>query len=147
MNRLKGWIISIVGLIIVYGLLNLVLGGAQDLWHKGDTDKLQVIETYLKNSKLEIDALEQSLAESGTELESKETELNSYKENGDTDLYNAGVDDFNALLSSYKTDLQKYNSLITTYNQKIEEGNELIKKTGSRWYVVPIPRRASKSTK
>lgn len=140
MEKVKGWIISIVGLIIVYGAINLVLYGAQELWHKGDTDKLNVIEEFIEEKKTEIDSLEQRLITAESGLDAKESQLDSYKAFGNTYQYNLGVDDYNNLLSQYKLDLERYNSALVIYNQKINEGNELIKKTGSRWYVIPVPR-------
>jgi hypothetical protein len=140
MDKIKGWIISMVGLVIVYGAINLVLYGAQELWHKGDTDKLNAVKEFIKEKKIEIDSLEQRLATTESDLDEKKSQLDSYKAFGNTYQYNLGVDDYNNLLSQYKLDLDRYNSAISVYNQKINEGNELSKKVGSRWYVIPVPR-------
>lgn len=139
MNKITGWIISLVGLIIVYGAINLVLYGGQELWHKGDTDKLHVIEEFLKGKKVEMDSIEQRLVTTETDLNARKSQLDRYKAINDIYHYNLGVDSYNSLLGDYRLYLEQYNNALSIYNQKIDEGNELIKKTGTRWYVIPIP--------
>lgn len=46
---LFGYLAVGVIILIVYGLINLVLVGGQNLWHAGDKKELQAIETTLKS--------------------------------------------------------------------------------------------------
>lgn len=128
-----------VGLAIIFGVINLVLWGAQELYYRNDTKKINEIEVYLENEKQTINALETKINFAEIEIGRKESQLNNYKSLGYTNKYNAGVDDFNYLLSTYKQDLDNYNSKLTSYNAKVDEVNTLIKKSGSRWYLIPMP--------
>lgn len=130
---------KIIGLVVVFGIINLVLWGAQELYYRGDTKKVNEIEVYLEGERLSIDALEAKINSEEAEIEQRENKLNRLKSLGYIDEYNAGVDNFNYLLSAYKRDLDNYNAKLTTYNTKVDEANTLIGKSGSRWYLIPIP--------
>lgn len=129
----------IVGLVVVFGVINLALWGAQELYHREDTKKINEIELYLADEKRSIDELETKINSEETEIEQRENELHRLKSLGYIDEYNAGVDNFNYLLSAYKHDLDNYNAKLTAYNTKVDEANTLIGKSGSRWYLIPIP--------
>jgi len=138
-DKSYGFIMGIIKLVVVFGVINAILWGAQELyWHK-DTKKINEIEVYLENEKQTIGTLEAKINLTEAEIGRKESQLNSYKSLGYIDEYNTGVDDFNYLLSIYKQDLDTYNSKLTSYNAKVDEVNALIKKSGSRWYIIPIP--------
>lgn len=129
----------IIGLVVVFGVINLALWGAQELYHREDTKKINEIESYLEDERRSIDALEAKINSEEAQLEGHESELNRLKSLGYIDEYNDGVDNFNSLLSAYKRDLDSYNAKLTVYNTKVDEANALIEKSGSRWYLIPIP--------
>jgi hypothetical protein len=68
-----------------------------------------------------------------------DNQLESYKALGYIDSYNSGVNHYNGLLEQYRRDLDNYDSKLTNYNNKVDEENVLIKKSGTRWYLIPIP--------
>ena len=130
---------KILGLVVVFGIINLVLWGVQEFYHREDTNKIKEIETYLENEKLSISSLETKIIQYEQELEYRESELKGLESLGFIDKYNDEVDNFNYWLSTYKSDLDSYNAKLTEYNTKVDDVNTLIEKSGSRWYLIPIP--------
>lgn len=130
---------KIIGFVVIFGVINLVLWGAQELYHREDTQQIKQIEAGLEGERRSIDALEAKINSAEAELDRRESELNHLKTIGYTSQYNAGVDSFNFFLSAYKRDVDNYNAKLTAYNAKIDEANTLIKKSGTRWYLIPIP--------
>lgn len=130
---------KILSIIIFFGAINLLLWGGQEIYYRNDTKKINEIEAYLKNEEQTINALRDKINLTEAEIGRKESQLNSFKSLGYIDEYNAGVGDFNSLLNTYKQDLDTYDSKLTSYNAKVDEANTLIKKSGSRWYLIPIP--------
>lgn len=126
-------------IILIFGLINLVLYGAQELYYSGDTKRINQIDQELEKEKEAIAILEDKLANTKEEIKQKDIELEKYKSSGFIDEYNNGVSGFNALLNTYNKDLDDYNKMIKFYNNKVEEENLLIEKSGSRWYLIPIP--------
>ena len=130
---------KIIGFVVVFGIINLVLWGAQELYYHGDTQQVKEIEVWLDNERRSIDALEVKINSTEVEVDRRENELNRLKALGYINQYNTGVDSFNFLLSTYKRDVDSYNAKLTAYNAKVDEANALIKKSGTRWYLIPIP--------
>lgn len=130
---------QLIRLVLIFGVINFVLWGAQELYHKEDTQRIKIIEAQLEADQRDIDSLEAKIALEEAEIERKQKQLDRYKYLGSIDEYNNGVNDFNYLLAVYKSDLNAYNNKLTSYNQKVDEVNTLIKKSGSRWYLIPIP--------
>jgi len=130
---------KIIGFVVVFGVINLVLWGAQELYYRGDTQQVKEVETWLNSERRAIDALEAKINTSEAEIDRRERELDRLKTLGYISQYNAGVDGFNFLLSAYKRDVDTYNAKLTAYNAKVDEANALIKKSGTRWYLIPIP--------
>lgn len=129
-----------VGLwILVYGVLNLLLWGGQELYYRGDTKKMNALETEMALEKMQIDQLEQSLTTASTTIDAKEALLNSQKAAGQIVLYNSGVDGYNSMLETYKADTNKYDAHLSAYNVKVDEYNKLVEHSGSRWWLIPIP--------
>jgi len=126
-------------LILVFGVINGVLWVGQELYYGADTKKINEIETFLKNEKLTVNTIETALSVEETQLDQKDNLLNSYKSFGNTEEYNNGVYEYNNLLQKYQLDLDNYKTKITAYNLKVDEVNALIKKSGTRWYLIPIP--------
>jgi len=55
------------------------------------------------------------------------------------DTYNIKVCEYNSLLNQYNSQLSKYTESTNFYNLKVDEANKLIKRSSTRWYIVPIP--------
>ena len=81
----------------------------------------------------ELNALE-------SEINNCELLLGSYKNKATNNALPSHI------YTAYKEDLGSYKSLVNEYNSIIPEFNELNKKT-SKFYLIPIPRRAARSLK
>lgn len=130
---------SIIGIIIIYGLINLALWGSQELYWRKDTQEINKIESYLKDEYGNINSLEIKINNESLSLDAKQKELDRLKNDEMFDEYNLQVDNYNFLLKEYKSDVDSYNDKLIKYNQEVERSNELITKSSSRWYLIPIP--------
>jgi chromosome segregation ATPase len=130
---------SIIGFILIYGFINLVLWGGQELYWRKDTQEINKIESYLTSEKNQITSLESKIDNQSGLIDDKQKELDRLKNDGLIDKYNLGVDNYNFLLQEYKSNVDVYKGKLTEYNSQIDRVNELIKKSGSRWYLIPIP--------
>jgi hypothetical protein len=126
-------------LLLIYVAINGILWVGQELYYYANTKKINEIETVLKNEKQAINTIESNLLSSEAKLNQKESQLNIYKSLGDIEKYNNGVDEYNNLLQNYQSVLENYKIKLTSYNLKIDEVNALIKNSGTRWYLIPIP--------
>jgi len=142
MNKAK----SVLGVLLIYGLLNLILWGGQELYYRDDTKEINRIEYFLELEEIEIKSLEKKIETQSFELDQRKVELDNFERQNFIDSYNSHVGAYNLLLATYKNNLDNYDYKLTQYNDKINKVNELIKKSGSRWYLIPIP-MLSKSTK
>jgi len=121
---------GLVGVILLYVIGNVVFVGAQKIWHSSDQSKFDKIKQELTIKKGEIDNLE-------SKINTKKSEMDHDSENGYIDAYNSQVDGYNIMLSEYESDVDNYNKLVA-------EANDLSKKIGGTWYIVPIPIRGIK---
>ncbi len=135
MNNIK----KLVGLILMFGMINLILWGGQELYYYNDTREINRIKISIENEKNEIAYLESRISSLSNEIDFKELELDRYKNANMIDKYNKEVSSYNLLLNKYNNKINIYDYKIKEYNQKIEEVNVLIKSSGSRWYLIPIP--------
>lgn len=135
MDKIK----SIVGTILIYAFINLVLWGGQELYWRKDTQEINKIESYLASEKNQIATLESKIDNQSSLIDDKQKELDRLKNIRSIDRYNTGVDDYNFFLQEYKSNVDIYNGKLTKYNSQIDRVNELIKKSSSRWYLIPIP--------
>lgn len=71
-DKLKG----IFGLILIFGVINLVLWGGQELYYYKDTQEINKIENILDQKKSEINRIELSIDNLSTTINSKQLELN-----------------------------------------------------------------------
>jgi len=129
----------IVKYVIIFIVLNAILWGGQELYYYKDTKKINEIDSFLTSEKTSITALEDKISLEEDNIKSLDSRLESYQSLGYIDDYNNGVGSFNNLLETYKSDLDNYNLKLTNYNTKVDEMNVLIKKSGTRWYLIPIP--------
>lgn len=130
---------SIISVVLIYGILNLILWGGQELYYYEDTREINQIEKWLEEEKQKIFLLEQKIDSQSIEIEQEENKLTDLENRRLTTLYNSNVDSYNYLLEGYENDFDIYDEKIAKYNNKVNRFNELIKKSGSRWYLIPIP--------
>ncbi|MFH1867081.1 MAG: hypothetical protein ABIJ81_03300 [Patescibacteria group bacterium] len=139
----KVWII--VKYILVFVIINGIIWGGQELYHRKDTQAIKRLDEYLLIEKETIEGLENKINAESTNLDGLQEELNYLEANGFIDMYNNKVDQYNDLLYAYKNDLDIHDDKISEYNLKVEEVNKLIEKSSTRWYIIPIPLPNSKA--
>lgn len=134
-GSVAGGLGSLLLIVIVYGVINLVLVGGQEIIHHGDKVNLDKIEAELNNQKKDIERME-------LEIKAKLNFLDMTKKQIDSTTnvveHNRLVDKYNLELPSYNSLNKQYSQKIDEYNMKVNEANNLSKEIGSTWYVVPI---------
>ena len=85
---------SIIGIVLIYGFLNLILWGGQELYWQKDTQEINKIESYLNSEKVQISALEAKIDIQSNLIDTKQRELDHLENNDLVDEYNAGVDEY-----------------------------------------------------
>jgi hypothetical protein len=84
-----GYLIGIFGIIIIYGVINLVLVGGQNLWHSGEKNRLNELQGILSSQEIVIQSYE-SKVDSGTITD---VEYNEYTKK--VDEYNKNINEYN----------------------------------------------------
>lgn len=138
-NRPMELIKRLVILALTFGILNLILWGGQEIYHSGDRRQIKEIEILLDGEKREIANLEKKIEADEANLKQTNDKLNHLKSIGSIDEYNAGVDEFNLFLEWHRQDITNYKNRLAAYNVKVDEVNVLIQKSGSRFYIIPVP--------
>lgn len=154
------WIIGLLGIAVVYGAVNLVLVGAQKMWHHRDQIRFDQIKQQLNVEQPKIEQIKSDLRNIENTLDQSEVEMTNlrkqiesveakYPDGIPAALYNDyshTIEQHNVRVSSYNVTLGQYNVLyedytvrIAQYNSQVEEVNALAKKIGTTWYVVPVP--------
>ena len=61
--------------------------------------------------------------------------------------YSSLIDSFNGGIAPHNADVKRcdmvrtqYSAQVDSYNSLVEEANSLVKKVGTTWYVIPVPR-------
>lgn len=88
---------TILGIALIYGVVNLFLVGGQELWHMGDNKKLEEMKIMMDNE-LKIIQDYEALNKNGRITDKQ---YNTYKET--LDLYNKQVNEYNNLAKSAGT--------------------------------------------
>ena len=167
MQRVPSWIIRLLGVIVVYGLLNVILVGGHWLWHYKDNKRRDQVKAQLgferpriQAIQIRLEGLTRNLDESKTQIEGLESEIHSTEGANPLgipeniyDSYSRTVQYHNALVTEHNQKViqqnllyEDYSSRINQYNALVEEGNSLGKKIGGTWYVIPMPHVGTKSS-
>lgn len=125
--------------ILIFGLGNIILWAGQELYYRNDTLRIETEKRVLNDNKVEIDQFEININSVESDLSAQDTKLESLKARGEIDSYNSGVADYNLKLTKFQADYSVYGAMIDEYNKKVDEVNTLIKKSGTRWYIIPLP--------
>lgn len=153
---------GIVGIVLVFGLINGVLYVGQN-WAKSDDrarleqlkqrlaseeSAIRAMETSLQTEERTLDGLSSSIASSAARIEYLERQYpygipssvySSYSLA--IDNHNLLVADYNARIEGYQPAFSRYESAIVRYNQLVEEANAAAKKAGAgNFYIIPVPR-------
>lgn len=152
-------ILGVLGLLVLCGLVNLVLFAGQKLYHHNDEARLEQLKKELTSSgaalntmEADLDGEQEALDEMDGRLQKMKVQIEAYeKRKGGLDSaayskysalvkeHNGLVDAYNAKLSEQKADVVEYKAKIAAHNGKVDEANQLAKKLGSYFYIMPIP--------
>jgi len=160
MNVIIRWVVGLISVVLVYVVINIFLVGGQKLWHYGDQKRLDELKEILNTEKVNIESLEKELKNMEQCLDTYTIRINKLKSDIQlienryprgipSNIYNNYIqliNDYNSLVDTYNSTLNKYNSKyedyshqIDKYNAMVVEANNLAKKIGTTWYVVPVP--------
>lgn len=135
-NKAVVSVVSVLLLIVAYGVINLFIVGGQKLMDRDENKRIEILKTEIEQSDKRIKSLE-------NELTLLEDELADIKSNADSetdeDAYNELADSYNGSLDIYNSKYDLYEAEIADYNTKVDEANELSEKIGGTWYILPIP--------
>ena len=124
-----------------------MLYGAQELYYYKDTKRIRQLEGQMSAQRPKISQIEGRLTGMDTAISSLEERMDALDAGGLIEQYNDLVDHHNELVGSYRNLVREYELETKSYNGKVGEANRLIRKSGKRWYLIPIPvpRRASRA--
>jgi len=134
-----GLLASLAGLVVVFGLINLVFVGGQEALHHGDQSRLDTLKTELTTEKAQLESLSATITSEESYLTTTGKQMDTYKANGQISAYNSLVDPYNSTYDAYVANINQYNASLPSYNAKAEEANKLAKNIGSTYYIVPLP--------
>ena len=129
-NHKSNPFVGLIAQLLSLGFIFLLINGL--LWAYQEVTSTESRREF-KEKERELNALE-------SEINNCELLLESYKNKATNNALPSRI------YTAYKEDLGSCNSLVNEYNSIIPEFNELNKKT-SKFYLIPIPRRAARSLK
>ena len=129
-NHKSNPFVGLIAQLLSLGFIFLLINGL--LWACQEVTSMES-RRELKEKERELNAIE-------SEINNCELLLDSYKNKATNNALPSHI------YTAYKEDLGSCNSLVNEYNSIIPEFNELNKKT-SKFYLIPIPRRAARSLK
>lgn len=121
-------IFRFIGFFIIF---NVILWVGQEAYYFKDSSKIRSINKELKQERTQIEKNEALLSLNQTDFAKESYNPFNYFDS-ETEEYNYYVQKHNDIINEYKNSIE-------TYNTKIDTVNELIAKSGSRWYLIPIP--------
>jgi septation ring formation regulator EzrA len=149
--------LTIFGIVVIYGLLNLVLVGAQTWMHKDENARLDYLEKQIQELEEGTTGKEDWLMERRDELEkmyNRGEELAlylddltaSYPDGFPEDVYQeflAADEEYQALTAEYEElyaefedERQRYDDALETYNTVSDEYEDLAEEV-SMWVLIP----------
>lgn len=154
-------------LLLVFGVGNGVLYDGQEFLHAGDEKafeelrtemerrehQLKLIEVELQTLKSRIETVRSRIAQLKAEItaiESRYGETGAPSDvydryQGMIDEHNRRIDEVNPIRARFSALIATYNAKVDAYNRDVPRINELADKAFSRWYLIPIPGRSSRS--
>lgn len=135
------FIMSILSLIIMFGVLNGVIYGGQEIYYWNDVKKCELMEVELKDLEIEVNKIEDFINFRKTKVD-RINQLEKEIKQGlskDYTKYKQMIDEYNSNMSRYKKSMDEYDNLIVKYNKITREYNDLAKSAYSRWWLLPIP--------
>ncbi len=156
----RNFVVSIIGIVVVFGAINLLSIGGHRIWHHNDQEKLDGLKS-------QIDLMKQDLGRQEAQMKGLDAQIsrsqeaidrtkpilqryeNSYPDGIPEDQYgqycrelgqyNGWVQNKNVLVAQYNAIYQDYGGRVDRCNAAITEANATAKEIGGPWYVIPIP--------
>ncbi|MDB5166851.1 MAG: hypothetical protein JWM37_923 [Candidatus Saccharibacteria bacterium] len=125
--------------VALYAIVNGVAFGVQKIANRDDQKKLDSLTSQIDTQEKTLNDLDKKITAEEAQLTALDKKITDEEETADDETYNNDVAAYNKLVDLYKADIDAYNKQIPAYNAKVTEANELAKKVGSTWYVVPLP--------
>ncbi|CRX37960.1 hypothetical protein [Estrella lausannensis] len=120
------FLVSIVGFIF----LNILLFFGQEWYHSSDVKRSESLQKVIELQQREYIRIELQLEKIKNEAEKAQS-----------------LQEYNDLQDQYESLYKRYDKIIDEHNRNVEECNRLIKKSSTRYYLIPIPRFLGKNSK
>ena len=146
LGRLGGRAGGLVGVVVIFGVLNGALYVGQDFLAKDDVARAEALEARLGLMGVEIDSISAWL--DAMEVESEALRQQSARGGyvRDVGQYNARVDEWNLVtLPAINIAATRHDSLVDVYNTMVDEYNEVAEVAYSRWWLIPVPMPGGRS--
>jgi uncharacterized protein YoxC len=150
-----------ISLVAVYGIVNLVLYGGQEMYHASDKRAYEALSQVMEQRKADIQgkrsqiqALEASIEERGSQIDRLKAELRSIEQQygsigAPTSVYvryEGMIAEVNGLIKQIKPMIERHSQLVDSfnaevdgYNNQIPQLNDLSHRAFDRWILIPIP--------
>lgn len=164
--RIGGKAGGLVGLVLVYGVLNGALYVGQDVLARDDVARAEALEGQLTAMGVEIDSLAtwlDGMEQENDALLARRSQLATAQEtvrragirrprgtafDRGFDDYNARVDEWNYVtLPAINHAAARHDSLIDRHNTLVDEYNVVAEKAYTRWWLIPVPAPGGRGTR
>jgi DNA repair exonuclease SbcCD ATPase subunit len=150
-----------ISIVAVYGVVNFLLYGAQEMYHANDKRAYEALSQLMEQRKSDIEArrsqiqaLEASIEERGSQIDRLKAELRSIEQQygstgAPTSVYvryedmrvevNGLIDQIKPMIERYSQLVDSFNAEVDGYNSQISQLNDLSHRAFDRWILIPIP--------
>ena len=108
--------------IVVFIIFNVALYFGQEWYYSVDTQKAKTLKKEIDSQKYDYIRLEFRLKQIKDQATKATTE-----------------EEWSVLKNKYKKLYDSYENVLKIHNENVVEYNKLVKSSGARWYVIPIP--------
>lgn len=116
--------------VFAFVFVNIILYFGQEWYYSQDTADLIGLQNQINDQKRSYILLEVELKN----IQDQSDKISDKKQ-------------FEVLKNKYDKTYNMYSRMIEEHNKNVKEYNRLTKRSGSRWYVIPVPGRTSKRSK
>ena len=134
-----GFLKGLGGIVLLFGVINLMLWGGQSLYYRKDTQRIKELDAQLTKEKASLGEVKDRIVQQERMLDGMLNQLEQYKRVQNISRYNSSVNEYNRLVDIYRMEVASHNAQVVVFNQKIDDVNALIQRAGTRWYLIPIP--------
>lgn len=143
LGQLGGRAAGVVGLVVVFGVLNGALYVGQGFLARDDVARAEALEARIGVMGQEIDSISAWLDEMKLENDALEVLARQGGRGGYFDgssQHDARFDQWNQVtLPAVRRSAARHDSLVTVYNTMVDEYNTIAEVAYSRWWLIPVP--------